>query len=737
MKLSKSLFSGRWGIEREVLRVDSHGRLAKTPHPFPPENKQITVDFAEAQSELITGVHSSPTEALEELEALQSQLESSLGDELLWPFSLPGFWAAGEQVQVAQFGGEPSWEDQRQYRQLLAKQYGAARQTLSGIHLNYSFGPGHPGSDYFALARNFLRFGPILTYLLAGSPWLGAEYQRQLALGRPREAARGEVCGSRTASVRQGPLGYSLAEATAKVIDVRFDSLEEYLQKLGRALNSEDGASVLAHEREFYSPVRPKGRTKEKGRTLEALADSGVNYLEFRIFDLDPLAPLGISSESLMFVELFVLACSALSSPLLSPLELSRARATSYTLAECSLNREAGTPRSVRSLWPRMEPTLAELAALGGEAHQTALRHFQDIIAGRTVRGIENVVAQWKRKSGLDWGLERARLHKAWQSLELSTRLVIEEADRRGIQIRLVDASENFLQLEKDGKVQYIKQATRTGADSYIAALLMENKAATKFVLAEHGLVVPQGLSFVDLQTAMKARRQFVGAKLVVKPSATNFGDGVAILEADAPRETWDEALKTAFSLDKQVLVEEFAEGLEFRFLVIGGKTVAVLHRVPANVLGDGRHTIAELVKQKNLHPWRGEGYRKPLEKLRLDLDELTYLADQGLTPTSVPAEGARVFLRKNSNISTGGDSIDFTDAMPQRYKEVAEKAVSAVGAKICGLDMIIPNWRAQGSDAPYTILELNFNPALHIHAFPAEGQRRPVEAAVLDLLGM
>jgi glutamate--cysteine ligase len=161
-----------------------------------------------------------------------------------------------------------------------------------------------------------------------------------------------------------------------------------------------------------------------------------------------------------------------------------------------------------------------------------------------------------------------------------------------------------------------------------------------------------------------------------------------------------------------------------------------VLHRIPANVRGDGRATIRDLVGEKNQHPHRGEGYRKPLERIRLEAVELAFLAGQGLTPESVPAAGAVVFLRKNSNISTGGDSLDYTDTMPPVYQRWAEQATATVGAAICGLDMIIPDIAAEGTDAAYSILELNVNPALDIHDFPAEGENRHVERHVLDLLG-
>lgn len=323
-----------------------------------------------------------------------------------------------------------------------------------------------------------------------------------------------------------------------------------------------------------------------------------------------------------------------------------------------------------------------------------------------------------------------------YEALELSTQALIAEAERRGISVEVIDAHDNFIALRRDGRTEYVKQATRTSADTYISALLMENKQVTKHVLRAAGLAVPDGRHYHEVASAQADAPFWLGRRIVVKPNSTNFGEGVAILGTNASLEDYAAAVATAFSHDTSVLVEEFVEGLEFRFLVIGGKTRAVLHRVPANVTGDGHSTIRNLVEAKNRHPFRGEGYRKPLEKIRLGDVERAFLAAQGLTPESVPTSGLTVYLRKNSNISTGGDSIDFTATMPEIYRRRAEQATAAVGATICGLDMIIPDLAATGENAPYSILELNFNPALHIHDYPAEGENRRVERFVLDAIG-
>lgn len=321
-------------------------------------------------------------------------------------------------------------------------------------------------------------------------------------------------------------------------------------------------------------------------------------------------------------------------------------------------------------------------------------------------------------------------------SLELSTQVLIAEALRRGVAVEILDPVDNFIALRRDGHTEYVKQATRTSADTYVSALLMENKQVTKHVLRSAGLRVTDGRQYHDAAKAAQDQAQWAGRHIVVKPNSTNFGEGVTILgTADGPA-AYLAAVAGAFTHDTSVLVEEFIEGREFRFLVITGRTRAVLHRVPANVTGDGHSTIRELVEIKNRHPFRGEGYRKPLEKIRLGEVETAFLAAQGLTPDSVPPAGATVYLRRNSNISTGGDSIDFTDTMPAVYQRLAERATAAAGATICGLDMIIPDLEATGEDAPYSILELNFNPALHIHDFPAVGENRHVERHVLDAIG-
>jgi glutamate--cysteine ligase len=328
-------------------------------------------------------------------------------------------------------------------------------------------------------------------------------------------------------------------------------------------------------------------------------------------------------------------------------------------------------------------------------------------------------------------------LTEGYEDMELSTQLLIKEALARGASVEVLDRGDNFVLLEKGGRREFVKQATRTSADNYASILVMENKEVAKKVLAASGLRVPRGFLAVDRAEARRIAAGFAGRALVVKPRSTNFGDGVAILGPGWNPCEAEAAIDAALALDSGIILEEFVPGREFRFLVIGGRTRAVLHRAPANVLGDGSRTVRALVKEKNAHPYRGEGYHSPLEKISLGEVELSFLAAAGLGPDSVVEAGRRVFLRGNSNISTGGDSIDWSDAMSDIYKRVAERAALACGAAISGVDMIVPDPGDGSEGADYAVIELNYNPALHIHDFPAEGANRRVERFVLDLIGI
>jgi glutamate--cysteine ligase len=320
--------------------------------------------------------------------------------------------------------------------------------------------------------------------------------------------------------------------------------------------------------------------------------------------------------------------------------------------------------------------------------------------------------------------------------LELSTQMLIKAAENRGLSVEILDYEDNFIRIQDDQKVEYIKQATKTAVDPYIVPLIMENKEITKLILKEKSINVPAGVGINSLEEGLALFSDWEKKALVIKPKNTNFGIGITIIKKLESLDEFKAALQFAFSYDKTVLIETFVSGKEYRFLVTGDQVAGILHRVPANVKGDGIKTISALVDEKNRDPLRGKGYVTPLEKLSLGEIEIAFLKADNKTKDTIPEKDEIVFLRENSNISTGGDSIDFTDLIGNDYKGIALAAARAVGAKICGVDMMINNIDEKADQKNYSIIELNFNPALHIHNYPWQGENRHVEEKVLDLLG-
>lgn len=330
------LARGLWGLEREGLRVEPDGRPAMTPHPFGPEESGITVDFAEAQAELITGPCATPEAAWAELGEAHRRFRARLGAELFWPLSLPGRWDEPERLRAAEFGGRAEYAGARAYRSELLRRHGRARQAISGVHYNFSLdagllaawrrasgavGPEREWRDavYFGVMRNFLRHQHVFNALWGMSPPADVAFWRDLlAAARDETQAEAKRCAEKISSVRLSPLGYGLAPDVAEALGVDFGSLGDYVERLAVAVRS---GGVLAHEREFYSPVRPKtgaraagsgtgdgGEKNAPGASLRRLAEEGVGYLEFRVFDLDPFEANGVGREALRFFHVLVLA---------------------------------------------------------------------------------------------------------------------------------------------------------------------------------------------------------------------------------------------------------------------------------------------------------------------------------------------------------------------------------------------------------------------------------------------
>jgi cyanophycin synthetase len=324
------------------------------------------------------------------------------------------------------------------------------------------------------------------------------------------------------------------------------------------------------------------------------------------------------------------------------------------------------------------------------------------------------------------------RIRQAGDEYELgpSTAAVLRAAVRRGIPARR-SGKDNLLILGQ-GCLQRRVWATTTSLTSAVASDIACNKQLTKNILAQGGLPVPSGVVVTDARAAVQAIAA-VGKPAVLKPLNGNQGKGVTIgvkTAAEAER-----AFAIASEYDSSVLVEEFIEGRQYRLCVVNGVMVAAAERIPAYVLGDGIHTVAELVDRVNADPQRGEGHEKPLTQIKIDAVAMLVLAKRRMTPQSVPPDGTVVYLRENANLSTGGTAVDVTDMIHPGNRFLAEQAARLIGLDIAGIDVVCPDISEPIQAGFGAIIEVNAAPGIRMHHYPSAGKARDVAAHIVDYL--
>ena len=315
-----------------------------------------------------------------------------------------------------------------------------------------------------------------------------------------------------------------------------------------------------------------------------------------------------------------------------------------------------------------------------------------------------------------------------------STQSIVDAAVARGIPFKRLTAG-SLVQLGWGSKARKF-QAAEVDQTSSVAEAIAQDKDLTKRLLHAAGVPVPLGRPVVDVQDAWAVAQEVGladGWPVVVKPQDGNQGKGVTVNITTRPQ--LEAAYATALAYGSQVMVERFLPGHDFRLLVVGNQLVAAARRDPPQVLGDGVHSVAQLVEQVNQDPRRGSGHGTALTKIRLDDIALGRLASEGLTPDSIPAQGQRVVLRNNANLSTGGSATDVTDDVHPTIAARAIEAAASIGLHICGVDVIAESMlkplEAQGGG----IVEVNAAPGLRMHLAPSFGKARNVGQPMVDLL--
>ena len=736
------LFESTVGIEKESLRLDNQGNFSQHTHDSGglggrDYHPYIQTDFAEAQLELITPPLKQNQDLINWLAGLHQITAAAYPEDLIWPASPPAKLNSDrDTIPVAKLSNSKEVA----YREHLVQVYGKDVQLVSGIHYNFQIKPQlvhklvgsrfpsfiqATNQIYFELGRRYFRYRWLLTYLFGVSPYVDSTYESKLFGTPPQTIMR---------SIRQSRYGYRNANS----INIDYSSLTSMIESIEKAVND----NFLSLEKELYRDVRFRG-----GQKVRDFLCQGIKYLEFRNFDLNPFTPYGITKDQIDFIKLFLISLLFLEGETDDASvnlgnRLNQAVAEAHPKTPCpDLEEGKLLCQSMREVAQVLkENSQIDLLPLVEKA-EAALEDSKLTLAGQLINECPDPA------NFLAWGLEQAREFKqgyqkrpyhlhGFENFELSTQDVIKEALKVGLKLEIVDPMDNLIKVSHQGHQEYIRNGNMTAKDSLISYFLMENKVATKEILKEAGIYVPQGQHFNEIDEASHYYPFLPEQGFVVKPKNTNYGLGISIFKTLPSQSQYRQALEIAFEEDNTILVESFVPGDELRFYVQAGEVLAVCERQPAQVVGDGKHTISQLIDQANQHPLRGPKHFAPMTLLEKGKTEALQLEANQLNFESIPDKNQVVYLRENSNVSTGGLSIDRTDQVYDDYNAIAIQAAEALGTTFCGVDILIKDYTAPiKQTGDYGVIEANFNPAMSIHRFVGQGQDRYLGRAVLQEL--
>ncbi|MGM0702494.1 MAG: glutamate--cysteine ligase [Pseudomonadota bacterium] len=416
----------RRGVEKEGLRVDRDGRIAATPHPAALGSKlthpHITTDYSEALLEYITPVYCRPADAMAFLADLHRFSHRHLGDELIWPGSMPARLDGNDSVTIADYGTSNVGMMKHVYRRGLDVRYGRIMQAIAGVHYNFSLpdelwmqlremdGASDTSLDdyrsarYFGLIRNFRRHSWLLLYLFGASPALDRSFLPDGRIPDKLEAHGRDTLISRYAtSLRMSDLGYqNKVQAQLKIC---FNSLSNYVNTLRHAISTpwpayealgvhegdrwhQLNANILQIENEYYSDIRPKRVARHDETPSQALEARGVEYIEVRCLDLDPFHALGIDAARMHFLDVFLMWCLLSESPWIPDDECDRLDDNRQRVVERGRDPEMrlehdGRRRSVAEWGGEIFTELAQVAELldasveEGTPHADALAELE------------------------------------------------------------------------------------------------------------------------------------------------------------------------------------------------------------------------------------------------------------------------------------------------------------------------------------------------------------------------
>jgi cyanophycin synthetase len=391
-------------------------------------------------------------------------------------------------------------------------------------------------------------------------------------------------------------------------------------------------------------------------------------------------------------------------------------------LAALGLQAQAGCPVTFSRTTATLETGL----------YQVVVEYSEEEVGRKAMELAAQLCAAAAADTAFDLGAALTTLRDLDEDVRLgpSTGAIVQAAVARNIPFRRL--TQGSLVMFGWGSRQRKIQAAEIDSTGAIAEAIAQDKELTKKLLHAAGVPVPMGRVVADQDDAWATALE-IGLPVVIKPKDGNQGKGVTVNVTT--REQLDAGFVAASEFRDDILVERYLPGNDFRLLVIGNKLIAAARRDPPIVVGDGAHTVRQLVDQVNLDPRRGNGHATSLTKIRFDDIALASLANQGLVADSVPSKGQRVILRNNANLSTGGAATDVTDDV---HPEVAARAIAAahmVGLDICGVDLVCDSVLKPIEEQNGGIVEVNAAPGLRMHLSPSFGKGRAVGEAIISTL--
>ena len=366
------------------------------------------------------------------------------------------------------------------------------------------------------------------------------------------------------------------------------------------------------------------------------------------------------------------------------------------------------------------------------EVYQVVVEYGEEIVGRLALEIAQSLCnsALMDTPFDLDSALSELRELDETERLGPSTGSIVHAALACGIPYRRL-TSGSMVQFGWGSQQRRI-QAAETDATSAIAQSIAQDKELTKKLLDAAGVPIPFGRPVIDEDDAWVAAEE-IGLPVVVKPQDGNQGKGVTVNVAS--RDQLKIAFTAAAAISSSVMVERYLPGHDFRLLVVGGKVVAAARRDPPQVIGDGVHSVRELVDIVNRDPRRSDGHATALTNIRLDDIALARLALQDLSADSVPSKGSRVLLRNNANLSTGGSATDVTDDVHPEVAARAEAAAQMIGLDICGVDVVCDNLLKPLEEQGGGVIEVNAAPGLRMHLQPSFGKARAVGEAIISTM--